>query len=661
VKIQALTLSNFRGFPYEETIKLDGKNLLVYGENGAGKSSIYHALKNLFTVHTSPKRSAKILRDYSNIFLNTRDQKVSIQIEGIPRSIDWTQISHPTQRYSSVFTDEGYSEVVTEAAAVSSFLDYRTLLDTNYTQTGEPNLFEIAISGLIPDFNVTVGGRWTTISKLWMNVRRTQPEKVARDPEAREKEGLEAVNAACELFNDKFAEALEALREKATYLLEKLGQKGMAIQSFRFANLKYEPNIYKSERGIKGRELTVNLSFYGQRIEKSQYFLNEARLSALAIAIYLAGRLTCLPTHDSYRNDKAPPLKLMVLDDLLVGMDQSNRLPLLQILGEDFNDWQIVLLTHDRVWFEMARFDIKETGDWNCLEILEGEARLVDADDEPAINDFGEQIWIPAPNIHLDHYSNLYLPQSLLTHAARFLRRGYLPASANYIRAAYEATLKTVCHEFGIPVPFNVDGRKVSSDVFHQAVVAWLETKPKERKEHLIDAMSRVALYRKIVLNPMSHSLPWKLTKGELEGAMRAVEALHNLRRAVEDVNPERLSEVALINSKAAPTSGELEVGLAKLRSAFHSRLSIFCRGKFEVSYSGEPLPLKQLWENLKATRPTEPEALRDVISDPAKLGAIEKWIIRKNPPVGELRSQDLGDLFDYLCQGSPPKLVFDK
>jgi hypothetical protein len=38
-----------------------------------------------------------------------------------------------------------------------------------------------------------------------------------------------------------------------------------------------------------------------------------------------------------------------------IGLDQSNRLPVLDLLADKFKDWQVVLLTHDRVWFEMAR------------------------------------------------------------------------------------------------------------------------------------------------------------------------------------------------------------------------------------------------------------------------------------------------------------------
>ena len=47
-KIDTLQIHNFKFFDQQEPIKLGGKHLLLYGENGSGKSSIYWALYTLF-------------------------------------------------------------------------------------------------------------------------------------------------------------------------------------------------------------------------------------------------------------------------------------------------------------------------------------------------------------------------------------------------------------------------------------------------------------------------------------------------------------------------------------------------------------------------------------------------------------------------------------
>jgi predicted ATPase len=48
VKIQAIEITNYKAFLGKHTIKVDGKNLFIYGENGAGKSSLYYTLKDFF-------------------------------------------------------------------------------------------------------------------------------------------------------------------------------------------------------------------------------------------------------------------------------------------------------------------------------------------------------------------------------------------------------------------------------------------------------------------------------------------------------------------------------------------------------------------------------------------------------------------------------------
>ena len=47
VRITKIEIKNFRAFPrtYQIDLHKAGKNLLVYGENGSGKTSLYLALK----------------------------------------------------------------------------------------------------------------------------------------------------------------------------------------------------------------------------------------------------------------------------------------------------------------------------------------------------------------------------------------------------------------------------------------------------------------------------------------------------------------------------------------------------------------------------------------------------------------------------------------
>src|SRR5690606_38327393 len=111
----------------------------------------------------------------------------------------------------------------------------------------------------------------------------------------------------------------------------------------------YNYEHYLRYRDFNGKEVTPKIKFNDEVLDAPHLSLNEARQSALALAIYFAGRKLCGET------TLADVPKIMVLDDVIVGLDQSNRLPVLDLLADKFQDWQIIILTHDRIWFEMTR------------------------------------------------------------------------------------------------------------------------------------------------------------------------------------------------------------------------------------------------------------------------------------------------------------------
>ncbi len=47
-RIETLHIHNFKFFDEQKPIKLGGKHLLLFGENGSGKSSVYWSLYTLF-------------------------------------------------------------------------------------------------------------------------------------------------------------------------------------------------------------------------------------------------------------------------------------------------------------------------------------------------------------------------------------------------------------------------------------------------------------------------------------------------------------------------------------------------------------------------------------------------------------------------------------
>jgi len=89
-------------------------------------------------------------------------------------------------------------------------------------------------------------------------------------------------------------------------------------------------------------------------VHRVQSFLNEAQLTRIAIGIRIGALRTRVQTTD---------FKILVLDDMLISLDMSNRMPIINmILNQDndpdlhfFDEFQKIILTHDRGFYELVK------------------------------------------------------------------------------------------------------------------------------------------------------------------------------------------------------------------------------------------------------------------------------------------------------------------
>ncbi|MBA3623167.1 MAG: AAA family ATPase [Methylibium sp.] len=186
LRIKTLTLTDFRAFPgpAPQAIEFGGKNLLVYGENGAGKSSIFHALRAIFSGAPQPQRGS--LATYKNKFSapGVGCARVDVVFGGMTESASWTlglSGVHPVPDASPIQAEAAFERhpfhtmrepdrtAFRRASARAACLDYRALLDTNYKHgSGQTDLFNLAVNHLLRDYDYTPpGGQPTTIGYLW--------------------------------------------------------------------------------------------------------------------------------------------------------------------------------------------------------------------------------------------------------------------------------------------------------------------------------------------------------------------------------------------------------------------------------------------------------------------------------------------------------------
>jgi hypothetical protein len=86
----------------------------------------------------------------------------------------------------------------------------------------------------------------------------------------------------------------------------------------------------------------------------------------------LLGLLTFLAILKSSSTVNQP--KILVLDDVMQGINYSYRIRVAELISKEFNDWQIIITTNDRIWFESVAdvfrrssiiFNIKQILSWS--------------------------------------------------------------------------------------------------------------------------------------------------------------------------------------------------------------------------------------------------------------------------------------------------------
>ena len=284
MKIKTLSLTDFRAFPgpAPATFELDGKNLLVYGENGSGKSSLFHALDGFF----SPNQPANLV-ELRNSFSNAGIGNVRVEVgfddstsaawhigAGAIFSYPATAIIGPIPRALHPGHNKPLNASVTEAAKFSAMLDYRSLLNTNYKHADKTiNLFDLAVNGFLANYVDLATNK--TIGQLWAAVIASKPQRNTANAK------INCFNA-CNAFNNAMTIALGLLLTQAKAILKILSPHGLELVSLPFTNVTYN-NAKAWVNFIMAPEnaaMITNYARYSNGIKGAEAFIEPALAAA---------------------------------------------------------------------------------------------------------------------------------------------------------------------------------------------------------------------------------------------------------------------------------------------------------------------------------------------------------------------------------------------
>ena len=663
MKLKNIKIENYRFFKEEQEFDFTSKdnipqNILLYGENGSGKTSLYNALKDFFFYYKNQSESKTKIKENKNIFCELTDKpKIEITFEN-DTNIKFSETG---------FENEDLKEKIEEVSKSKLFLTYQDIYNLNnmfkkdisykdfkdiFTilyfddlnhlfSEFEDNLKDFknkiedkdtleenynVIKRLIEEFDETFSYELDPIEKedpidkdvvpnvydtvYYLDVNLLEElegnknnlvkfldiceeiinidsfdliekyddiiESVSKYTKENDRYNKEEIITIDEVINEgnsylddfntnilmhsSISESYIKCKELSSQINNKIYNNLQSsiikinyILNFLEINIKIEKIIEKSflkfdlkyitqKEDIKNIDFKILLS----DIELKNHWsnLNEAKLSALNLAIYFSSVL-----------GKKPYIPILVLDDLLISLDMSNRDKILSLLLDrsDDNkffddDYQMFIFTHDRAFFEKAKqnFEYKSKKKWKYFEMFV---------------DLEENEKYQIPYIKKNEQNNMSKAEY------HFKNKDY-PACANYLRKEVEnkfdkflkldnldekiklAKLKENEHiivdtakdlkklidvlkqfEQLKDIPQNIQIEKCS--LFSKQIIDTIKKVVRYIEEEFhFDEFEDIKLVLKNILHPQSHSdITKPLYKKELEEAIKLMEEFNNILR----------------------------------------------------------------------------------------------------------------------------------
>ncbi|MEX0290146.1 MAG: AAA family ATPase [Flavobacteriaceae bacterium] len=366
-KLQINNFKAFRGF----SLNLEGRHLLVYGANGSGKSSLYWALYTFFqSARKKPQGHISKYFDASKTecLLNIHEQA---ETTPLPGKIELTFRDAQTRidtTYPISETDHRTFQrpEILKADLASDFITYRFFFGFSHFRNSEKfNLWPLFEKEILP-FCVSTSTQAQTPLDWWLRIKNGKP-----NPSGSRGRGGTNAYARFTTKVNQFAGILPGIVDSISNKAQEFYDEHFAEDDPAPVTLKLKVTTPPSATGSNQAdfmftipEIEFGIQVGGHTIQRPQSYLNEGKLTQFALSVRFAASLVNL--HDS-------DIKLLVLDDLLVSLDMNNRMKVVEILlSESFSEYQKIILTHDKGFFEEVRRIIAENhAEW-CFRSLRG-------------------------------------------------------------------------------------------------------------------------------------------------------------------------------------------------------------------------------------------------------------------------------------------------
>lgn len=521
-RISNIKIKNFKFFNTEFSLDTECKNILLYGENGSGKSSIY------WSAFTHFQASFKDQQQAQKYFTS-----------GNPENLRNRYAQGADPSYIKIFFDDGNGNVKTiedsnnvyysanpnskrfmKLTSMSSdFMNYKflySLFDFKNSQDNE--IFSILEDDAMPYFDLDeqltdlndINRNTFNAADWWNYINDTYHDPTAipkcEGSHTRFKLSTEEYNKFQNLisrFNRLFNSKLTILIGRANNIISNTFKLNVKLNleyepcafNRQIANYKYD-GLLHAPKVILSANLTSPNVKDNSPIKHLHSFFNEAKITCIALAL----RLAILESHPQ-ADDAA---SILFIDDLLISLDMPLRRKVIDVLLDYADRFQLIIMTHDRAFFHLIYSEITILGkenDWKKYQLYINESNICE---EPVLIENARP----------------------LQKAKQFLSQHEISASVNAARQAAEKVLKAL-----LPMNRILDlsylGQCDLNGLIQQFVKLASDIGLPNPATHLQDA-------RQLLLNPFSHDdIETPFYKEELKLIIKEMEELQKIDRTV--------------------------------------------------------------------------------------------------------------------------------
>lgn len=379
--ITQIEIDGFKAFP--KNFKLDlgtGKNLLLYGENGSGKSSLYYALHVLLQSVFKDDKGAKYFKPG-----DTNGAEFVINNEHLINIFRFNEAKDNTYTpYVCITFDDGKiwrldngglsSENGGNESEIrmlnknSAFINHSYISRFHAARNSEEiDLWNVFYKDILP-FHVPVGTEQFLADLYDEIVSECNSSPKPRTSRSSLKNKIVDFNSYLELLVGNINKRASSIYND---YFRSVGEHELTIKIAYYKKDAPE-NINKDNYQLYyGRDITgllelntpkigIEVKENGELIFKPQSHFNEAKLTAIALAVRFAAMTTTVITPGSF----------LALDDMLISLDMSNRMKVIDyIFKEVLPKYKLYIFTHDRLLFTSFKKKInadKLQEDWLC-------------------------------------------------------------------------------------------------------------------------------------------------------------------------------------------------------------------------------------------------------------------------------------------------------